>query len=182
VRASAGLTSVNPVLDVPKPVLCPGTMALDFAGAATPDVLPFGPIMMSYPPLKEAHSELAIRLQHGDSTDDGSQPPTGAGKGKTVLIALGSHVRLDEAEGRAMRQALRAVLTARPDIKVLWKLVPDEAPTYALSDLDELVKEMDGRLRVPQWLEADPAALLQSGYIGAFVHHGGGNSYHEALE
>lgn len=171
-RTAENLRSVNPVLDVPKPVLCPGTMALDFHGKPTPGVLPFGPIMRSYPSLADTHPELARWLD---------QSGGGAGKGKTVLIALGSHVRLDEREVRAMMGAVKMLLLARQDVQVLWKLVPDPAHTGALTGLGELLETLRGRLQVTEWLQADPAALLQSGYISAFVHHGGGNSYHEAL-
>lgn len=105
----------------------------------------------------------------------------GEGKGKTILIVLGSHFRLDEKEVRAMMAALQCVLEKRQDLQVLWKLVPYDAHEGAKGDLEKMVQQMKGRMRVVDWLKADPPALLQSGYVGAFVHHGGGNSYHESL-
>jgi hypothetical protein len=42
--------------------------------------------------------------------------------------------------------------------------------------------DVDGnRLRVTSYLQADPVSLLRTGKLICVVHHGGSNSYHEAL-
>ena len=155
-------------MSVPQPVLCQGTLALDFAGVPTPSVLPFGPLIRSYPPLQDIDADLHRWLE-------------AAGKGRTVLISLGSHFRVDEKDVRALMAALEGLMVERQDVRVLWKLVPEQAHTGALDDLEKMVQNYEGRLQVVQWLNVDPAALLQSGWVRGYVHHGGGNSYHEAL-
>jgi hypothetical protein len=168
-RLEAGYTTRNPLSCAPKPVICPGTIALDFAnGVPTPNIIPVGPLMQAYPPIGDIDPALHAWMEKG-------------GKGKTILIVLGSHFRFDEREVRAMMSALEDVLSVRRDLQVLWKLVPYDAHEGAKADLEAMQVRMQGRVKVVDWLEVDPPALLQSGYVGAFVHHGGGNSYHEAL-
>jgi len=38
-----------------------------------------------------------------------------------------------------------------------------------------------GRIRIERWLTVEPAALVESGHIVCSVHHGGANSYFEAV-
>ncbi|KAH6713846.1 hypothetical protein BKA61DRAFT_735430 [Leptodontidium sp. MPI-SDFR-AT-0119] len=38
-----------------------------------------------------------------------------------------------------------------------------------------------GRIRIAEWLSVDPLAILETGLIACSVHHGGSNSFHEAL-
>jgi hypothetical protein len=45
--------------------------------------------------------------------------------------------------------------------------------------LEKGIKE--GRVRIETWLKAEPNALLGSGNVVASVHHGGANSYFEAV-
>ena len=167
-RVAAGLAPTLPIFEPLSPTLCPGTMALDFRANPSDSVLCFGPLVRDYAPLGSADPELAAWLEKG-------------GEGKTILVVLGSMFAFDEREVREMMCALKDVLAMREDVQALWKLVPDEAHAGAKDNLAGLVNELDGRLRVVDWLKADPPALLSSGYVGAVVHHGGGNSYHEAL-
>lgn len=79
---------------------------------------------------------------------------------------------------------MKEVLEKRKDLQVLWKLMPDAAHAEARVELEAWsAKEggEDGRVKVVDWLKADPPALMQEGWIGAFAHHGGGNSYHESI-
>jgi hypothetical protein len=147
-------------------------MALDYLGQPTRHVIPVGPILEAFQAgdLAKNDPELAEWLDQG-----------GHGLGKTILIALGSHFRFDAAEVRAMLQAIEVVLVRRPDVRVLWKLMPDDAHLNARADIQAVVKKTQGRLRVTDWLRTGPQALLHTGYIGAFVNHGGGNSFHEAI-
>jgi hypothetical protein len=128
--------------------------------------------MHPYPPLAELDPELDAWLARGGN---------GQGAGKTLLIVLGSHFRFDAREVRAMMTAVKALMEQRKDVQVLWKLKPDDAHAEASSELRGWIKGAEGRVRVVDWLEVDPPALMQTGCIGAFVHHGGGNSYQEAI-
>jgi UDP:flavonoid glycosyltransferase YjiC (YdhE family) len=167
-RTAAGFDSPLPYFDLVQPVLCSGTMALDLPANPSDRVIAFGPILQQYPPLQDTDPEMAAWLAKG-------------GKGKTIMVVLGSLFRFDEAEVRKMMSAVAEVLRKRQDMQVLWKLAPDAAHEGARGDLESMVQRLEGRLTVVDWLRADPAALLQTGYIGAAVHHGGANSYHEAL-
>ncbi|KAB5576447.1 hypothetical protein GE09DRAFT_1024633 [Coniochaeta sp. 2T2.1] len=81
-------------------------------------------------------------------------------RGPTVLVALGS-----------------AVLT---DLQVLWKF--KKYDEYDDAFLEPLRAFLDsGRLRMPKWIDADPYSMLETGHIVLSVHHGGANSFGEAL-
>lgn len=47
--------------------------------------------------------------------------------------------------------------------------------------LGSIEERVIGRFRLENWLNADPAALLEIGHIILSVHHGGSNCYHEAV-
>lgn len=94
---------------------------------------------------------------------------------RTVLVAFGTHFRMDEQCAQNLLVALCDVLHARQDIQVLWKL-----GKYGKYDLPGLEKWGD-RIKLVEWLESEPVDIMRTGKIAALVHHGGSNSYHEAL-
>lgn len=99
---------------------------------------------------------------------------------ETVLISLGTHFRLDEQQAEAVWAGVKAMLDARADVQVLWKLC--KKGRYEIGDKEEMERYGFGnRVRVVEWLESEPVDLLRSGKMGMVVHHGGSNSYHEAL-
>ncbi|KAK8030465.1 UDP-glucoronosyl and UDP-glucosyl transferase [Apiospora arundinis] len=64
--------------------------------------------------------------------------------------------------------------------KVLWKFSPNPGLNMDFrAPLEEYVAQ--GRLRISTWLTIDAIAMFETGQIVASVHHGGANSYHEAL-
>ncbi len=78
-----------------------------------------------------------------------------------------------------MSVAIAEVL-AKLDVQILWKFnkvgeYPDEGLLPLKSYLDS------DRMRMPNWLVADPSSLLETGDIIVSVHHGGSNCYHEAI-
>jgi UDP:flavonoid glycosyltransferase YjiC (YdhE family) len=99
---------------------------------------------------------------------------------ETVLISLGTHFRLDEQQAGAVWAGVKAILDARGDVQVLWKLC--KKGEFTLGNKEERERYGLGeRVRVVEWLESEPVDLLRSGKVGMVVHHGGSNSYHEAL-
>lgn len=54
----------------------------------------------------------------------------------------------------------------------------DYSDDFSLPVKDYISSE---RLKISSWLTADPTAILKSGNVVAFVHHGGANCYHEAV-
>lgn len=130
-----------------------------------------GPILRPCAPVADEHPDLALWLV---------QRPT-------VLVNLGTIAQFSTAIEREFAKGLRALLDARPDIQVLWKLPragasrsdSDITDPEALASLSSAIG--DGRLRIESWLPVEPICILQSGYVECIVHHGGSNTYHEAI-
>ncbi|GME30646.1 Sfi1 spindle body [Neofusicoccum parvum] len=149
------------------PILCVSHRDADYPTTTPADVIPCGPILLpAAAPLRTVDVALAAWIERPGRA--------------TVLVVLGSHLRLDEPDARAVLAAAAALLRARPDVQVLWKL--QRFTRFALPEVDGEGGGVFGdRLRVVGWLEADPVAVLRTGRVVAFVNHGGSNSYHEAL-
>ena len=78
-----------------------------------------------------------------------------------------------------MSVAIAEVLS-KFDFQILWKF--NKMGEYADDSLLPLRPYLDSdRMRMPNWLIADPSSLLETGDIVASVHHGGSNCYHEAI-
>ncbi|KAK6066196.1 UDP-glucoronosyl and UDP-glucosyl transferase [Seiridium cupressi] len=70
-----------------------------------------------------------------------------------------------------------------PGLQILWKLKRyGNFETGTGSKIhDVLGQEIDNDLvRIVDWLQEQPSAILQSGHIACSIHHGGANSYNEA--
>ena len=57
---------------------------------------------------------------------------------------------------------------------MLWKLQKQDEYERSLASYGDRIVLVD-------WLKPDPIAILRTGCIVCFLHHGGSNSYHEAL-
>jgi hypothetical protein len=108
---------------------------------------------------------------------------------------------MDSSMAREFAAGLKVLLDTRPDIQILWKLktfgglaLRHRKTASSKSDggfhgegfeeesLDAIATELAaGRIKVQEWLSVDPLAVLQSGHVVCSVHHGGSNSFHEAL-
>lgn len=144
--------------------LTPAFKELDFPLHVPANVISCGPILRQCPPLSTSDPELEAWL---------TKP--------TVLISLGSHVRLSESIAVEMAKGVRMVITERPDMKILWKL------KYDWESSDEFQKVLGsfitaGWVKVVSWIQADIMSVLERGRIATYVHHGGANSYFEACK
>lgn len=85
---------------------------------------------------------------------------------------------------RSLATAMRVLLDQNPQAQILWKLRRDRFNEPKDKGIDDiLLKEVQsGRVRIEGWIKAEPGALLRSGLISCSVHHGGANSYFEALK
>ncbi|KAJ5256688.1 hypothetical protein N7478_012792 [Penicillium angulare] len=102
-------------------------------------------------------------------------------KSPSILISLGSHVRPTEAIALQMAKGIQLLLNKHTDIQVLWKLRYDWKDSVAFRDI--LGTFIDSSLvMIFDWIEAEIAALLETGKISVYVHHGGANSYFEACK
>lgn len=152
--------------DVPQ--ITPSLPAADLPMNIPSNVYDCGPILVASPPIEESDPDLLDWLQ----------------KRPTVLVSLGTHFEAYAETVKEQALGLRILLEARPDIQVLWKLKREATSEKGGQDnlnaiLGQEIK--DGRVRIENWLKADPVAILRSGHIVCSVHHGGANSYFEAV-
>lgn len=97
----------------------------------------------------------------------------------TVMVNLGSLHGAEGPSSLAIARGLQTVLGSKSEVQVLWKLKYDWEND---SDMAPILRPFieAGRLRVTPWLDIEPSALLETGYICCSVHHGGANSFYEA--
>lgn len=148
---------------------------LDFSSVLPRHVFPCGPIVRNAPPISQADPELESWL---------SRRPT-------IYINMGSICLVDEEQASELALALKTVLDSsagRPGIaglQVLWKL--KKYGEYQVLDEGSkihniLSKEIEADLvRILDWIVPEPSAILQSGHVACSVHHGGANSFNEAV-
>lgn len=133
-----------------------------------PEISLYGPIVLETSPIEDQDGPLARWLKENKGS-------------KTILVNLGSLYEYSEDRGKTMAAALAKVLAEVKDARIIWRFRKegewDEKP--ALAPLKGFIK--NGRAQVLPWLEIDPTSLLMTGYVDLVVHHGGGNSYHEAV-
>ncbi|KAL4978577.1 hypothetical protein BDW66DRAFT_158090 [Aspergillus desertorum] len=173
-RHAEGITGPYPVMVCSAknrtPVLIASRPEIDFPCFVPDCITSCGPILRPCAPINEEHPELAKWLS----------------KGSTVLVNMGSNVCFSRDQARKFADGLRMLLDARPDIQVLWKLKPDrkvEAADWIPEAVKEIFDEVSsGRVRIEEWLPVEPICILQSGRICCMVHHGGANSYNEAIQ
>lgn len=138
--------------------LCVSAEHFDYPMKLPPHIHQCGPILL---PAKPVDADLRAWLTRGNM--------------RTVLVAFGTHFRMTQEGVDAISAALSAALEARDDLQVLWKLVKHgnvRAPDMS---------RWGGRVKLVDWLENEPMDIMRTGRIAALVHHGGSNSYHEAL-
>jgi hypothetical protein len=179
-RRSQNLPKLPPPFDIWQPenhYLVPSIPETDFPCYVAPNVTPCGPILLPETPIEESDTKLLVWLKQGP----------------TVLINMGSLIRMDDAMVREFASALKVLLDSKPDVQVLWKLKKKGGISLRLRDgsnsgdvtsdsLSVIQDQIDsGRVKVEEWMSVDPSVVLQSGHVACSVHHGGSNSFHEAL-
>ncbi|KAH6619561.1 hypothetical protein B0J18DRAFT_434421 [Chaetomium sp. MPI-SDFR-AT-0129] len=171
------------VLRAPPPglrVLCAISPDLDYPlSVIPPHLVPCGPIVRAVGPLEGPLRAWLMR-------------------GKTLYVNLGTHLKADVAEAREMAGAFRDTLDRAEAVgfggrlQVLWKLgrktragekvERDKFEGEWKGVCDVLRPEIeDGRVKVTDWVDAEPKAVLESGGVVCSVNHGGANSFYEAL-
>ncbi|KAK2473807.1 hypothetical protein H9L39_13767 [Fusarium oxysporum f. sp. albedinis] len=167
------------------PILVANSPDIDYPFSIIPPQLTScGPIIRAAPPIREVDAGLTEWLSQGS----------------TIYVNLGTHHKSNPTEAHQMSKAFRKVLehadtlhSAGKPLQILWKLgrVPDEegnAPkrdTYTgewalvTDELQAYIKS--DRVRLTDWLVAEPKSVLGSQSIVCSVSHGGANSFYEAL-
>ncbi|KAJ6122878.1 hypothetical protein N7512_005343 [Penicillium capsulatum] len=144
--------------------LTPSFQKMDFPFHVPDNVVSCGPILRQCEPLAKSDPDLAAWL---------SKP--------TILISLGSHVKPTEKVAVQMAKGIQTVLTERPYLQVLWKLRYDwQSSNLFVKIIGSLVNS--GAVKIVPWIESDIIAVLETGQIITYVHHGGANSYFEACK
>ncbi|KAH8662478.1 hypothetical protein BX600DRAFT_513309 [Xylariales sp. PMI_506] len=151
-----------------------------------PHIIPCGPIVRAVPPIHSVDHELANWLNSGP----------------TVYVNLGTHLKASPEEATEMASAFRDILDQagrftddkrHQSLQILWKLgrkagrdgsKPEkdvyEGPWRAVVDV--LRPELEsGRVRITDWVGAEPKSIVESGQVICSVNHGGANSFYEAL-
>ncbi|PTU19711.1 hypothetical protein P175DRAFT_0525244 [Aspergillus ochraceoroseus IBT 24754] len=151
--------------------LSPALKELDWPFEIPTNVVPCGPILLPVAPVKTQDPEMFQWLQ---------QAPT-------ILVNLGTLYAPEPMVVRQMALGIKMFLESFPDrkIQVLWKLPKhpcDEGEIYNQSVVP-LQNELDhGRVQIRSWFEVEPLAMLETGQIVCSVHHGGANSWYEAIQ
>lgn len=121
-----------------------------------------------------------IFLSTSPAEEQDPEPTEWLAKGPTVWISSGTVIDMDEKAAREMVKALRVLFDGVPGVQVLWKL--KKRSDFGEGFLEPVRREMkEGRLRIVRWLDADPAALIETGNVRCAVHHGGASFFNKAL-
>ncbi len=165
-REQEGVEGVYPLL-AGRPestkMIIPSTREVDYPLPPLPkEVISCGGIFLPAEPVAKVDPELDSWLQNGP----------------TVLLSLGSHLLIDDLYSRNIAIGIDMFLRQRPKMQFLWKMKNDIS-----AETTEMLKEHleSGRVRIVRWLEPEPLSVLQSGHIICFIHHGGANSFFEAI-
>ncbi len=102
---------------------------------------------------------------------------------------LGTHVVFDEGMVGEMAGAVRVLLDyvrgqQGEGVRVLWKIPAGGGENRGVGEVlgRVLGKELEGGVvRVVEWIQAEPVAVLESGSVVCAVHHGGANSFLESV-
>lgn len=152
------------------PMIIPSRPDTDFPCHIPAHITCCGPILRPSGDIEEQEPELAIWL---------AQRPT-------VLVNLGSLVVWDAQRTKQVAEGIRVLLERRGGIQILWKLQTVSPLGETGSGIDDALQCLRGHVDVGQvkilaWLP-DPICILRTGNILCMVHHGGSNSFHEAIQ
>ncbi|THU92235.1 UDP-Glycosyltransferase/glycogen phosphorylase [Dendrothele bispora CBS 962.96] len=138
-----------------------------------------GPIVVPTKPAREEDEELGRWLDgQTTATSDGNTRSSTRTRRrmKTVLINLGSHVTSDPSLTRELANGILLLLSQNPNVQVLWKLKIDSTRATEHDAVN--------RIKILPWLpeSTSPLSILHHPHTICSVHHGGANSYWEAVK
>jgi hypothetical protein len=166
-------------------ILVSNSPELDYPFAILPKyVIPCGPIVRAAKPIQDVDPELLAWLR----------------RGPTLYINLGTYLMVTTDEATVLAKALKDVLDKADSngyggntrLQIIWKLLRKgsdgkrshskewNGPWKQIRDV--IGSEMDAdRVRITDWLVAEPKSILESGFVFCSVNHGGASSFNEAL-
>ncbi|KAL4935827.1 hypothetical protein BDV06DRAFT_233922 [Aspergillus oleicola] len=151
--------------------LSPALKELDWPMDVPDNVVACGPILLPVAPVKTQDPEMLAWLQ----------------KAPTVLINLGTLYAPNPSVVLEIATGVKSFLasSAGRNIQVLWKLPkhPHDQDEIYNQSITPLQREIDSdQIRILSWFQVEPLAMLQTGQIVCSVHHGGANSWYEAIQ
>ncbi|KAF9890306.1 hypothetical protein FE257_006221 [Aspergillus nanangensis] len=151
--------------------LTPALKELDWPFAVPENILPCGPILLPTATVQDQDPEMARWLQ---------QAPT-------VLVNLGTLYAPDPDVALNIAVGLKMFLDAWTGgpVQVLWKLPkhPNDGDDVYVRAVRPLAVEVEaGSVRICPWFQVEPLAMLETGHVACSVHHGGANSWYEAIQ
>lgn len=145
---------------------------LDFEGILPHNILPCGPILRSALPIEQSDPELGNWLS----------------RGPTVYINLGSMCQIDEQQMVEMACVIKAVIdkfqtSSQRPLQVLWKLKTHKGVNTQNAKIVDILGQdiVADRVRIVDWVVSEPISILRTGNVICSVHHGGANSFNEAV-
>ncbi|KAL5340196.1 diacylglycerol acyltransferase-domain-containing protein [Aspergillus crustosus] len=151
--------------------LSPALKELDWPFDVPDNVVACGPILLPVAPVKTQDLEMYTWLH----------------RAPTVLINLGTLYAPDPSVVHEIALGVQSFLKtpSGKDIQVLWKLPkhPHDQDEIYNQSITPLQKQLDtDQVRIKSWFEVEPLAMLETGQIVCSVHHGGANSWYEAIQ
>ncbi|KAL4866961.1 hypothetical protein BDV12DRAFT_198689 [Aspergillus spectabilis] len=151
--------------------LSPALKELDWPFKVPDNVVACGPILLPVAPVKTQDPEMFTWLH---------QAPT-------VLINLGTLYAPDPSVVREIALGVESFLKSPSgqNIQVLWKLPkhPHDQDEVYNQSITPLQKQLDSdQVRIRSWFEVEPLAMLETRQVVCSVHHGGANSWYEAIQ
>ncbi|KAJ4865374.1 UDP-glucoronosyl and UDP-glucosyl transferase domain-containing protein [Trichoderma breve] len=148
---------------------------LDFPLVVPSHVIPCGPIIRRCQPLEETDAKLAEWLAHG----------------RTIYVNMGAVVKVPVDQAIEIAKALKMVIDTfnrqaeKGRLQVLWKLKKKGRysvyePTCSIAKILRQEFAHD-RVRIVDWVQPEPVSILRTGNVVCSVHHGGANSFNEAI-
>jgi hypothetical protein len=177
-RKARGLKDVIPIFkpyEIDRQYLCPSSLETEFPMTMPGNITSCGPLLLLSTPVSDTDMELLSWLK----------------RKPTVLISMGTLVIMDNSLNQEIASGLRVFLSRHPEVQILWKIQKrysyEEVNYQNLGVTDEIIHGLlaaeiaSGQVRIVNWLKADPISILESSHIVCSVHHGGSNTYHEAI-
>lgn len=166
-------------------ILTSSSPEIDYPFAVLPKyVIPCGPIIRAVKPIEEVDPDLLSWLR----------------RGPTVYINLGTYLEATAEEAATLAKALKDLLDqadknnygGNKRLQIIWKLLRKGSDGKRLHSTDWMgpwkqIRDIIGseldedRVRITNWLIAEPKSILESHLIVCSVNHGGASSFNESL-
>lgn len=144
-------------------IISPGIHELDYPLFIPGNMGLYGPLVLDTTPVEVADPELARWLDQGE----------------TVMMCMGTHYHYTESQIHAVIDGFLSAVSRDSSIQFFWKLSAKDRFEGVIDKLLANPKDRE-RFRIVDWIDADPAAVMEHPNVVVSIHHGGANSYYEA--